>query len=344
MIDETPPSPVRLTENSALNHGWADALQQFGSPKPTPSSAIFNAVFIPHSPETILVARAINTGNNIEKGVPDRNFHLVCAMDPTGNFRRLNDLTLPDKGNIVNWEDARVWPRPDDTTDTTLGITAVILNDGLYKPCPALIEVGFKDGNLEALGKSKVFENLAGKNVVPLEGGFMCRLDGNSHTLYRYDLDGKLLNTIDFSKFANIPWVSKKVGTTARPIELADHRKVLLIHGIQGYSNGIDGTLKDDIYSLGIALLDEDWQVLAVDREPILKRSHFLKNLRTEFDRDPHKEVVYLCDYQIKGDVITLPVNVGDKVTVFTRTLFSQLLVRAENTLSGEQSSPLILF
>lgn len=341
MTDETL-SPTILTENSPLNHNWQDALQQFGFYKPAPFATIFNAVFISNNfPEKILVARAINTGESIKEGVPDRNFHLVCAMDPAGNFRRLHDLALPTNGNVVNWEDIRIW---QSGGRTTLGITAVFFNGGLYKPCSALVQVGFKDDNLEVIGNPEVFENLAGKNVVPLEDGFMCRLEGYPHTLYRYDLKGKLLNTIDFSEFNQIPWLSKKIGTTARPIEVADHFKILLIHGIQGYSNGIDGTFKDDIYSLGIALLGENWQVLAVDTEPILKRSHFLNNLRLEFDRYPHKEVVYLCDYQQNGDVITLPVGVGDRLTVFTHILFSQLLVRARNILSGQQSSPLFLF
>lgn len=340
MIDETLPPPTILPENSPLNHDWTNALQQFGLHKPTPSAAIFNAAFIPNH-ENILVARAINTGESIKKGVPDRNFLLVCAMDPSSNVRRLNDLALPIIDKIVNWEDIRVWQSRDQIT---LGITAVIYNGGLYKPCSVLVAVEFKNGNLEVLGNPRVFENIAGKNVVPLEDGFICRLDGQPHTLHRYDRNGKLLHTIDFSKFNKIPWLSKKIGTTARPIDLADRRKVLLIHGIRGYSNGIDGTMKDDIYSLGIALLDENWQVLAVDSEPVIERSHYLENLRPEFDRDPHKEVVYLCDYQQDGDIITLPVNVGDRVTVFTHIRLSELLVRAENILLGQQSSPLSLF
>lgn len=328
-------------ENSPLPVDWENALQQFGVSKTIPSAAIFNAVFVPHSFEKIFLARATNTGESIEKGVPDRNFLLVCAMDPTGNFRRLKDLVLPNNGNVVNWEDIRVWQSSDQVT---LGITAVISDGELHKPCPALVKVRFKNGNLEVSGNPKVFENLPGKNVVPLEDGFICRFDGHSHKLYKFDRRGRLLNNIDFSKFDKIPWLTKKIGTTARPIELEDHRKILLIHGIRGHSKGIDGTVKDDIYSLGIAILDKNWRVLAVDSEPILKRSHFLENLPPEFDRDPCKEAVYLCDYQLSGDILTLPVNVGDRITVFTHILFSQLLVRAEKVLSGQQPSPLSLF
>lgn len=338
-------SPNISTENSPLHDDWENALQQFGVSKTIPSAAIFNAVFIPHLlPERILLTRA-TTGENIEKikeGVPDHNFLLVCVMDSTGNFRRLNDLVLPNNGNVVNWEDVRVWQSYGG--QVTLGITAIISDGESYRPCPALVKVGFKNDHLEVLGNPKVFKNLAGKNVVPLEDGFICRFDIASHKLYRFDGRGTLLNDIDFSRFNEIPWLSKKVGTTARPIELADHRKILLIHGIQGYSDGVDGTFKDDIYSLGIAVLDENWQVLAVDSEPILKRSHFLKNLRPEFDRDPHKEVVYLCDWQLNENIMTLPVNVGDRLTVFTHIYFSQLLDQAKNILSEHQSSPLFLF
>lgn len=340
-IIETTVPPRISTENSPLHGDWENALQWFGVSKTIPSSAIFNAVFIPHSSEKIILSRATNTGESIEKGVPDRNFLLVCAMDPNGNFRRLNDLVPPNNGNVINWEDMRVW---QSGGQVTLGVTAVISDGESHKPCPALVKVGFKNDHLEVLGNPKVFQNLAGKNVVPLEDGFMCRFDGHSHALYRFDRRGEFLNKIDFSKFNKIPWLTKKMGTTARPIELEGGRKILLIHGIQGDSKGIDGTVKDDIYSLGIAILDKNWQVLAVDSEPILKRSHFLKNLQPEFDRDPHKEVVYLCDYEKNGDIVTLPVNVGDRVTVLTRVLFSQLLDRAEKVLLGQKPTSLSFF
>lgn len=336
--------PTKTTENSPLNPGWENAIQQYGQHKDPPSAAIFNAAFISKSSdsqESILLARAINTGESIKKGVPDLNFLMVCAMDHSGNIRRLNDLVLPMENGVINWEDNRVW---QSGNQIILGATAIVSDDKLSKPCPAIVVARIKDGNLEAAENPKVFQNLVGKNVVPLEDGFLCRLDGNSHALNKYDFEGNLIKTIDFSKFSHIKWLNKKIGATARPIELADHRKILLIHGIQGYSPGIDGTPKDDIYSLGIAVLDKNWRILAVDPEPILKRSDFLENLKTEFDRDPHKEVIYLCDYQQNGDILTLPVNVGDRITVFTHISFMQLLDRAENILLGQHSSPLFLF
>lgn len=309
-----------------------NALQEPNQPLPiSPHWAICNTVSIPapEIPGTIYLSRAVDM-RKVREGEPDRNCLHVCVTDPSGNRQRLNDLDLPVDNETVNWEDPRVG------INGILGFTVVIREGGEYHPHPALVKVGIENGHLKVVGEPEIFENI-GKNVIPLENGIIYRPDGVTHQLHYLDPQGKLLEVIDFSEFGYIPWLSKKMGATARPIELEDGRKLLLIHGIRE-GMGIDGSFKDDIYAIGIAVLDEKLRVLAVDKVPLLERIHFLGNLKLDGDLNPKKEVVYLCDWtEGKGGLI-LPANVGDRITVFTPVPYSVLRTRKENLLSDRIS------
>mgnify|MGYP001616573787 CR=1 FL=1 len=304
------------------------ALQEFNNPQPiSPDWAIYNTASIP-APElsgTIFLSRAVKM-RNVRKGEPDWNSLHVCVTDSSGNRQRLKDLELPVDDKIVNWEDARVG------ADGTLGFTVVIHEGDKYNPHPALVKVGIEDGNLKVAGAPKIFENIIGKNAIPLEGGFIYRPDGVSHQLHYLDSQGGLLKIIDFSNFRNIQWLSKKMGAAARPIELEDGLLLLLIHGVRG-GRGIDGSIKDDIYAIGVAVLNKNWQVVAVDEKPLLERGHFLGNLQPNEDLRLEKEVVYLCDFTERKDGLILPVNVGDRITVFTPISYSALKARIKNLL-----------
>ena len=274
---------------------------------------------------TIFLSRAVDV-RNVREGEPDRNSLHVYVIDPSGNRQRLKDLELPVDDEIVNWEDPRIG------ANGTLGFTAVIREGDKYNPHPALVKVGIKDGHLEVVGTPKIFENITGKNVIPFENGIIYRPDGASHQLHYLDHQEGLLEIIDFSNFRNIEWLSKKMGAAARPIKLEDDLRLLLIHGVQG-GRGIDGRIKDDIYTIGIAVIDEMWRVRAVDKKPLLGRGDFLGNLQPNEDLRPEKEVVYLCDFIGRKDGLTLPVNVGDRITVFTHISNSVLRARIKNLL-----------
>src|SRR3990172_599663 len=212
------------TENRPSPKDWEvfGALQEFGHPQLiSPDWAIYNTASIP-APElsgTIFLSRAVDM-RNVRKGEPDRNALHVCVTDPSGNRQRLKDLELPVDDEIVNWEDPRV-----GADHRTLGFTVVIREGDKYNPHPALAKVGIVDGNLKVVGTPKIFENIIGKNVVPFEDGFIYRPDGASHQLDHLDSQGELLKIIDFSKFGDIQWLSKKMGIVARPIELEDGLK-----------------------------------------------------------------------------------------------------------------------
>jgi len=306
------------------------AFQKFGEPRLTsPNWAIFNAVLIPApeiSPDSsVIVSRAVYIPH-IREGEPDRNSLHVCVTDSNGKLQRLPDLDLPVDGSVVNWEDARVGP------NRTLGFTVILRENGKYSPHPALVNVAIVDGHLKAVGDPRIFKNITGKNVIPLEDdGFIYRPEEFTHGLHYFDSQGKLLQTIDFSNFSDIPWLNKKMGAVARPMELEDGNKLLFIHGVCGNQIGIDGTHKRDVYAIGLAILDKNWRVLTVDKEPLLKRKDFLGNLDPSKDLNPKKEVVYLCHVQEGKDGLILPTNVGDKITVFTHIPNAELRARIAN-------------
>ncbi len=336
---QTIPKVQSSSESLSQAEDWEvfGALQDFGQPeKISTRLAIFNTTFIPvpDSPETVLMSRAVFV-NNLREGEPDRNSLHVCVIDEKGNRRRIHDLSLPVNDRIINWEDARMGP------DSTLGLTVVLLEDGKYPPHPALVKVEFRDGNLEVVdGSTQIFDKLDGKNVIPLDDGFIYRPDDFPHQLHHVDKNGEMIKIIDFEDFKETYWISKKMGAVARPIEMEDGHKLLLIHGVRGSDEGIigiDGTLKKDIYSIGIAVLDKDWHVVAVDPKPFLERKDFIGNLPVSQDLDPKKEVVYLVDFQEKekdGETyIRLPVNVGDRATVFKDYPLEDLFDRARSLL-----------
>lgn len=330
MIKGTSPELSLRTKERLSPKDWEvfGALQELNNPQPiSPDWAIYNTVSIPapEIPGTIFLSRAVDM-RNIREEKPDRNSLQVCVTDPYGNRQRLKDLELPVDDEIVNWEDPRVG------ANGTLGFTVVFREGDKYNPHPALVKVEVEDGNLKVVGAPKIFKNIIGKNVIPLENGIIYRPDGISHQLHYLDPQGKLLRIIDFSNFRNIEWLSKKMGTVARPIELEDGLKLLLIHGVRG-GRGIDGSIKDDIYTIGIAVLDEMWNVKAVDKKPLLERGDFLGNLQPNEDLRPEKEVVYLCDFTKRKDGLILPVNVGDRITVFMHISSSQLRTRIKNLL-----------
>lgn len=312
------------------------ALQVLGEAQPiSPTWAIFNTAMIP-APEfspsaSIIISRAVYIPD-IREGEPDRNSLHVCLKDLNGgNVQRLPNLALPVDKRIVNWEDARVGPN-----GRRLGFTVVLSEDGKYSPHPSLVDVKIKDGSLKVVGDPRIFGNLIGKNVIPLEDGFIYRPEAFTHELHYLNSQGELLKPIDFSDFKDIPWLSKKMGAVAKPMELEDGNKLLFIHGVRGNQIGIDGKFKDDIYAIGLAMLDKNWQVLNVDREPLLERKDFLANLNPSMDLNPRKEVTYLCDinYIREGkNGLILPVNVGDRITVFMYLSYAQLKPRITNLL-----------
>ena len=303
--------------------------QKDSSPTLHPDWAIFNTAFF----ENFRISRAVHIPS-LRKDVPDANVLVVARETEEGKFIRLPDLNLPigvGEGEVFNWEDPRVWALNNQSGPRALlGLTAVRREQNKFVPHPALVEIALVDEDLQ-VGTTTVFDE-RGKNTIPVGDELIYRPEVKSHSfhlLVKPTAERKLtlIKEIDFSNYSKIDWMSKKVGTVARPIDIGDNLRLLPIHGVRS-GMGIDGEPKDDIYALGFAIIDKDWNILAVSAKPFWKRDEFLMNLPLGrgLNGEHKKEVVYLDDWVRKGETFEFPITVGDRITVVDRKSLSQLL------------------
>lgn len=307
-----------------------DSLVQKGeSPRLHEGWAVFNSAYFGN----LVISRAVYTPS-LQEDVPDANVLVVVRETEEGKFERLPDLNLPigvGEGEVFNWEDPRVWELAVcGEQKAILGLTAVRREQNKFVPHPALVEISLGNGNLN-VGIPSVFDEV-GKNIVPIDDKFIYRPELKSHSLQLLvkptaEHQLALIKEIDFSTYSQVDWMRKKVGTVARPIDIGGNLRLLPIHGVRGGS-GINGEPKDDIYSVGFAIIDNDWNIQAVSAEPFWNREDFLTNLPLGqgLRGDRKKEVVYLDDWVRKGETFEFPLNVGDRITVIDRKNLSQLL------------------
>lgn len=317
--------------------------QKDESPRLHTDWAVFNtAIFNTGVSGKVYISRAVHVPS-LQEDVPDVNALVVVREREKGKFERLADLNLPigvGEGDIFNWEDPRVWVHSDKgEPKALLGLTAVKKEQNKFVPHPALVEISLENENLK-VGITTVFDEV-GKNIVPLGDKVLYRPEQLSHSLHllvKPTAEHKLaiIKEIDFSNYSQVGWMSKKVGTVARPIDIGENLRLLPIHGVRS-GKGIDGDSKENIYSLGFAIIDNDWNIQAVSAEPFWQRADFLTNLPLGqgLNGDRKKEVVYLDDWVRKGDAFEFPLNVGDRMTVIDRKNLSQLLNQKWISFSG---------
>ncbi len=289
---------------------------------------------------TYYLSRAVYIPD-IHPGMPDLGVIVVStrASENSHYLERLPDLDLPigrEEGGVVNWEDPRT--ANVDGAKTVIGLTAVCVEQGSFQTHPALVEVGIGKSGLQ-VKSTRVFKEEKGKNVVPLsEDKFIFRREDETHVLHiaKSGPDDTLTveGEIDFSQYSKIGWLQKKLGAVSRPIRVGKDFSLLPIHGVRNGRTD-NGEEVDDVYTLGLAVLDRKWEVLAVDPKPLFKREDFLKNLPISKDLNPRKSVVYCCGYEEYASAITLFMTVGDRITVPERLEKSDLADRAMSLLKA---------
>ncbi len=291
--------------------------------------AIFNTAYF----NGIYISRAVHIPS-LQEGIPDLDVLVAVKEESGGEFERLTDLDLPvgvEEGDVFNWEDPRVWvPAGRDKARALLGLTAVRKEQDKFVPHPAMVEISVESGDLR-VDTVTVFDEV-GKNTVPIDSDkFIYRPESKSHSFHLLVKSTAahrlaLIREIDFSAYSQVDWMRKKVGTVARPIDIGGNLRLLPIHGVRD-GMGIDGEFKENIYSVGFAVIDGDWNIQAVSAEPSWRREDFLINLPLgQGLNGDRKEVVYLDDWIGEGGAYEFPLNVGDRITVLDRRTLSQLL------------------
>ena len=292
-----------------------------------PEWAVFNSAVYPTREADYFITRAV-WRPDVSPEIPDRNVLVVVKSNRNGVFERQPDFNLPvgeAEGEVMNWEDPRI-------DGDIMGLTAVCKEGSSYVAYPALVKISVNGHGIEAQSKPVILRQDRGKNVVPAGNEFVYRREGDWHMLRRglIGQNGTFeeVGVVDFRDFSDISWGRKKLGVVTRRIPIGDGLYMLPIHGVSKSSEF------DDIYSVGLSVVDEDWKVLAVDHEPLIERDHYPGNLLRREDLDPRKDVVYASDFRERDGKITFLVNVGDRITVFTNFWKSYLESRSRNFLA----------
>lgn len=313
------PLPLLLEERKSLIERPSppdavvfNSFQRMNEPRPVdPDWAVFNSAVYPTEEADYIVSRAVYR-KDVLRGVPDRNVLVVVKSYRNGLLERQPDFNLPigeAEGEVMNWEDARI-------DGDTMGLTAVCKEGSAYVTYPALVRIGVNGHGIEAQSEPVILKQYRGKNVVSYGDEFVYRRERESHILRRARVSsGSTLDEVgkvDYRDFSDIKWGTKKIGAVTRRIPMGDGLYILPIHGVS------ESREFDDVYSIGLSVVDENWQVLAVDPEPLIKRDHYLGNLPRSEDLHPEKDVAYLLAFIERNSKITALVGVGDRITVVT--------------------------
>lgn len=263
----------------------------------------------------------------------DDNVLKVYLLGKEGS-KELHELVIPSTGlTVVNWEDTRVFQI--DQNEGIVGATAKRRN-GRDIVNPSLFKVRWENDQLVVVGKPLVLTEIEGKNTTPVDYNynsirFLYRDETFHHSLFLMTVEGIRTDSHRLIKekrinFPKVWWANYKIGTVAEPITTPNGNLLLLLHG-QRIENG------KHIYSIGVAELTRDFDLLGISRDPIFVRSDF--PTKNELHPD-EKEVVYACAQIIEGDNILLLVSVGDGLTYLTGPITRHELQDAQMIVSEE--------
>lgn len=316
--------------------------------------AVFNTAVVSTPSGDYYVSRGLQRPLCLNGG-PDMNVLVVVKKSRDGRLERLPDLDLhigEGDGEVINYEDARV---ENNGNGIILGMTAVVKDGSGFQIHPALAKLTISDRGLEVKEEDiRVFRKVRGKNVVPfsdgndgIDGKFLFREDEEPHVLkiVQPSLNGDIayVGEVDFREFSYIYWGKEKFGAVTRKIEMGNGLAILPIHGVREGVEGIDYPANfaelgrprvKNVYSVGIAVVDQEWRVLAVDPEPLLQKSRYSNIFPEGEELNPEKIVVYCLDFEESRGEVKFLVNCGDLVNIFDPIPKRYLFRRAWGLLS----------
>lgn len=277
---------------------------------------------------------------NVKSGTPDKGNILIVRSTPD-KVEKIGRLDLSDP-EINNWEDPRAFKSDEIFVDdqgieyekVLIGLTAIRAKDNA--PVAATVRGRIVDGNFSIEeGSLQVYANDLGKNVTPIfPMEFLFRREGSDRFLelaeHGTDEHGRnKLNVKKVIEFPKKPWCEWKIGTQAQMLPGG----ILPIHGVS-ISKTCGGKERCG-YSMGLAQLDGNLNVVKITDTPLFTRESFKNILPMGVELDPNKDVVYCCGYSAEGDTVKFIINIGDLMTVeVSKTL-------AELRMALDKSSPI---
>ena len=255
---------------------------------------------------------------DVKAGTPDKGNLLVYRSTPE-KVERVAQLDLSDS-HVSHFEDARAY-MSYETEDVFIGLTAIRASDN--KPVAATVRGKVVDGDFSVDQRSlTVYLNDEGKNMTPISlDQSLFRSEGSRHSLdvVRNGQDENGQNKLIVQKTIQFPkksWCEWQIGTQAQILPGG----ILPIHGVNRFSMGVDPKTGQEVfgytYSLGLAQLDEDLNVIKITDMPLFTRESFKNILPMGKEMDTNKDVIYCCGYSVEGDTVKFVINIGDLMTV----------------------------
>lgn len=294
-----------------------------------PEIARYNAAVIRSriNPDTLLILVREVPRAAVKIGTPDIG-NLIIYRSTFETVERKDPIEL-DHFKVSNWEDPRAFTSSKIYVDAhgnkservSIGLTAVRSEDN--QPIAATVRGKIVNGEFSIVQNSlSVYENDKGKNVTPISPSqFLFRREGDRHSLQVVkngkDENGQnKLNVIKTIEFPKKPWCEWQIGTQAQMLP----GRILPIHGINRVSLGIDTQTNKEAfrfdYSLGLALLSKNLDVIKVSENPLFTRESFKGILPMGEELCADKRVIYCCGYSVEGNTVKFVVNIGDLMLV----------------------------
>jgi hypothetical protein len=286
-----------------------------------PEIAHYNAAVIRpnRNPNDILILVREVPLASIKTGTPDKGSLLVYRSTPE-KVERIAQLDLMDS-NVSNWEDVRAFKFDEankqavEEEQVLLGLTAIRDTDN--KPVAATVRGSIANGDFSIDQASlTVYLDDEGKNVTPISSTeFLFRREGFKHSFEVVE-DGRdesgrnKLKVEKVIEFPRKPWCEWQIGTQAQFLPGG----ILPIHGVNRFILGTNPQTGEEIfgytYSMGLAQLDEDLNVIRVTDAPLFTRESFKNVLPMGTELDTNKDVIYCCGYSVEGNIVKFVINI----------------------------------
>ncbi|KKQ75672.1 MAG: hypothetical protein US96_C0007G0020 [Candidatus Woesebacteria bacterium GW2011_GWB1_38_5b] len=270
--------------------------------------------------KTYLLGReAYTAGSYME---PDIGKLILVQLQ--GNKPIWEKIVWDPQGKQILLEDPRIVVLPNK--DLNIGLTAVMQINGKWVTYPAHLQV---NPQFDVLPPANIIYTFGpGKDTTPIEPYiYLFRPENPDYhheflvferDMNNHGLPCKKICDIDLPK--NLPWAQFRFGTALPPIWINESKALFLVHGITK-ANGVY------VYSIGKGILEKNGScyLLTIEPQPFIAPDG-LTELNVEEFHPGERRVVYCCGGILKGNKLSLYINIGDNATFEFTYPFDKLI------------------